>query len=64
MRAEVGDVIVVEGQQVDHPRRRGTVLEVVEGSGENCYRVRWDDGRESLFFPGPDAHVVEPEPKS
>lgn len=59
MHAEVGDTIIVEGQQVDHPRRRGEVLEVIRRGGEEHYRVRWDDGHESLFFPGPDAHVAE-----
>jgi hypothetical protein len=58
MHAVVGDVIVIEGTVVDHPRRRGEVVEVVKTAGEERYRVRWEDGHESLFFPGPGARVV------
>lgn len=58
MQAAVGDEIVVEGTSVGSPRRRGEVLEVLgEGEGTH-FRVRWDDGHESTYFPGPDAHVT------
>ena len=30
---------------------------VHDDAGEH-YRVRWDDGHESTFFPGTDAYVV------
>jgi hypothetical protein len=60
MHAVSGDVIVIEGVAVDHPRRRGHVLEVLVSAGEERYRVRWDDGHESVLCPGPDARVVEP----
>jgi hypothetical protein len=31
----------------------------VMGQGEReHYRVRWQDGHESVYFPGPDARVV------
>jgi hypothetical protein len=55
--AAVGDRIVVEAAVVDRARRAGEVLEVL-GAGEQIrYRVRWDGGDESIFFPGPDARV-------
>lgn len=55
--AAVGDRIVVEAAVVDRARRAGEVLEVL-GDGEQIrYRVRWDGGDESIFFPGPDARV-------
>ncbi|HEY6749362.1 MAG TPA: DUF1918 domain-containing protein [Mycobacteriales bacterium] len=57
MRAAVGDKIVVETESVGRTRRRGEVLEVLLTGGEH-YRVRWDDGHESLMFPGPDARIV------
>lgn len=57
MQAAVGDEIMVETDTVGRIRRRGEILEVLVTGGEH-YRVRWDDGRESLLFPGPDAHVV------
>jgi hypothetical protein len=58
MRAAIGDQIVIETTTLDSPRRRGEVIEVI-GSGEReHYRVRWQDGHESICFPGPDAHIV------
>jgi hypothetical protein len=56
MKAEVGDRIVVASGTVNRPIRDGEILQVGEGGG-GPYLVRWSDGTESLFFPGPDAHV-------
>jgi hypothetical protein len=59
MHAKTGDRIVVESAHVGQPRREGEVLEVVPGDGENeHYRVRWDDGHESIYFPSTDCRVV------
>lgn len=58
MHAVIGDVIVIERAAVDRPRRRGDVIEVLTTAGEEHYRVRWDDGHESIFCPGADARVV------
>ena len=58
MHAAQGDNIVVESATLDSPRRQGRVMEVIgTGEGEH-YRVRWQDGHESIYFPGADAHVV------
>lgn len=58
MRATTGDQIAIETTTLDTPRRRGEVVEVI-GSGEReHYRVRWQDGHESVYFPGPDAHII------
>ncbi len=57
MEAKVGDRIVVEGNQVGAPRRAGEVVEVIEGSAGAHYRVRWDSGEETIFFPSSDARV-------
>jgi hypothetical protein len=60
MHAQIGDRIVIESRVLDGHRRYGEVLEVLSSSpgGEEHYRIRWeDDGHESLFYPGPDAHV-------
>jgi hypothetical protein len=56
MNAEVGDRIVVASGTLHRPIRDGEILQVGEGGG-GPYLVRWSDGNESLFFPGPDAHV-------
>jgi uncharacterized protein DUF1876/uncharacterized protein DUF1918 len=56
MKAEVGDRIVVASGTLHRPIRDGEILQIGEG-GAGPYLVRWSDGNESLFFPGPDAHV-------
>jgi len=59
VHAKTGDRIVVESAHVDQARREGEVLEVVPGDGEGeHYRVRWDDGHESIYFPSSDCRVV------
>lgn len=59
MHAEVGDEMVVDGGHVGEEPRKGLVLEVLGEPGHEHYLVRWDDnGHETIFFPGPDAHVV------
>lgn len=60
MNAKVGDRIVVESETVGTPTRRGEVLEVIESEAVR-YRVRWDDGHETVFSPsGGSAQVVPP----
>jgi hypothetical protein len=61
MRAQVGDVLIIEANTVGTPARRGTILEVRSADGAPPYLVRWEDGHEGLSFPGPDAHVGKPE---
>ena len=60
MDARVGDRIAVETATLDVRRRGGVVLEVLGADDQPPYRVRWDDGHESVYFPGADAHVVSP----
>jgi hypothetical protein len=57
MEAAVGDRIVVAAAMISGPLRDGEIIQVGK-QGEPPYLVRWsDDGRETLFFPGPDAHI-------
>ncbi len=58
MRAAIGDKIVVRGHRVGEPDRDAVILAVEGPDGGAPYRVRWSDGHEGVFFPGPDA-VVE-----
>jgi Domain of unknown function (DUF1918) len=51
MQANVGDRILVESETVGTPTREGQVLEVMQGEVGVRYRVRWDDGHESVFTP-------------
>ena len=63
-RAEIGDLIVIEGHRVGEGRRTGEILEVLGEAGHEHYRVRWEDDADTLFYPSNDAvvrHVERPE---
>ena len=62
-RARPGEVVVIEGHHVGEGRRIGEVLEVLGDPGHEHYRVRWDDGRETVFYPGNDA-TIRPSAKA
>jgi hypothetical protein len=36
------------------------ILEVLGDPGRERFRVRWEDGHESIFFPGEDAVLHRP----
>jgi Ala-tRNA(Pro) deacylase len=50
-RPAVGDVIVVGGHHVGDARNMGEILEVRGDPRHECYRIRWEDGHESIFYP-------------
>jgi len=52
-----GDLVVVSGHRVGESEQKGEVLEVLGDERHRHYRVRWDDGHESVFFPGSDATI-------
>lgn len=59
MDAHEGDRITIESKKVGSATRTGEIVEVIPGrSGSAHYRVRWDDGHETTFFPSNDAHLV------
>ncbi len=49
--AKPGDELVVEGHKVGKPGRAGLVLEVLGEPESPHYRMRWEDGHETVFFP-------------
>ena len=53
-----GEVIVVEEHHLGEGRRVCEILEVLGTGTSEHYRVRWDDDRESIYFPGNDAHIL------
>jgi len=59
MQAQVGDEIVVDGVNLGDSRREGEILEVETSGDVVHYRVRWDDGHESIFYPGSTTHIVK-----
>lgn len=58
LHAHVGDGIVVDSMELGHPPRKGEVLSVMGDGDAEHYLVRWDDGRESYFYPGNTSHVI------
>lgn len=60
MHASVGERIVIRGTTVETPDRHGEIVEVRGENGAPPYVVRFDDGRETLVFPGTDATVEHP----
>jgi Domain of unknown function (DUF1918) len=60
MSTKKGDRIVVESETVGTPAREGEIVEVIEGEAGVRYRVRWEDGHESVFSPGSGAARIIP----
>lgn len=55
---KAGDTVVVVAHHVGGPRRTGLVLEVLGEKEHPHYRVRWEDGTETIFYPSSDATIV------
>ena len=55
--AAPGDLVIVSGHRVGESEQIGEVIEVLGGVERTHFRVRWGDGRESLFFPGSDTTI-------
>lgn len=53
----VGDIVVISGHHVGEPERTGEILELFGEPSHQHFRVRWNDGHESLFYPGSDASI-------
>jgi hypothetical protein len=60
MEAKVGDAIVVESERADQDPRRGVIEEVLQGEPAR-FRVRWEDGRETIFSPSGGVARIEPK---
>ncbi len=52
-----GDVVLISGHRVGERERIGEILEVLGEEDRVHYRVRWEDGNESVFYPGSDASI-------
>lgn len=65
IEGKVGDRLVIDSERVGHPGREGVILEVLRGIGGAHYRVRWNDGHESTYYPGGSGYrIVETAKKS
>ena len=58
MSGKRGDRIIVESERVQQPAREGVIEEVLQADPPR-FRVRWDDGRESIFTPSAGAARIE-----
>lgn len=55
-----GDVLIVEGRRVGDIPREGEVLAVIGEPAHPHFSVRWDDGRESIFYPADNVTLRHP----
>jgi hypothetical protein len=58
MQAQVGDAIAVHSHHVGERDRHGVILEARGPGGSPPYLVKWDDGREAVFFPSADCSIA------
>ncbi len=61
-RANVGDLVIVEGHRIGEARRIGEILELLGEAGHEHYRVHWDDDHESVFYPSSDSTIQKAQP--
>lgn len=57
MEATQGDRIIVRGRTVGSSDRHGVIVEVRGQGGAPPYLVRFDDGHETVMYPGGDFGV-------
>jgi hypothetical protein len=57
----VGMRVAVESESTERPARIGVIQEVVRDDPHPRYRIRWDDGHESIYTPAAGAlRALEP----
>jgi Domain of unknown function (DUF1918) len=55
MAFEVGKRVKTESESTTRQPRSGVVEEVLRGDPSPRYRIRWDDGHESIYTPASGA---------
>lgn len=61
MKAQAGDRITIRGKTVESPDRHGEIIEVRGADGSAPYVVKFDDGHESIVYPGGDVVLEHQE---
>jgi Domain of unknown function (DUF1918) len=51
MQITVGTRVAVESESTERPARMGVIEEVLREPPSARYRIRWDDGHESVYTP-------------
>ena len=54
---KAGDEIVIAGHSVGEHASTGIIEEVLGEADHPHYRVRWEDGHESVYYPSSDATI-------
>ena len=54
MKAAQGERIIIRGRTVESSDRHGEIIEVRGADGGPPYLVRFDDGHETVVYPGGD----------
>jgi hypothetical protein len=55
MKLKAGDRVVAESESTERPPRHGVIEEVLRSASSARYRIRWDDGHESIWTPAAGA---------
>lgn len=60
-QGNIGDRVIVESERTGRSAREGEITEVL-GTGEGIhFQVRWDDGHQSILFPGAGSVTIVPK---
>ena len=59
MAFKVGKRVVTQSESTDRRSRAGVIEEVLRGDPSPRYRIRWDDGHESIYTPASGALRAE-----
>lgn len=63
MAFQIGNRVVAAAESTDRRPRRVVIDEAVRGDPSPRYRIRWDDGRETIYTPASGALRAEQRPK-
>ena len=55
MQLKAGNRVEVESESTERPPRLGVIEEVLREAPSPRYRIRWDDGHESIYTPAAGA---------
>jgi hypothetical protein len=63
MAFKIGKRVVAESESTDRRPRPGVIEEVLRGDPSPRYRIRWDDGHETIYTPASGALRLEQRPR-
>ena len=64
MAFAIGTSVVAQSQSTTRGPRPGVIEEVLRGDPSPRYRVRWDDGHETIYAPASGTLQAQPRPGS